>query len=144
MLRRSLEFAASKPLQVGPNQTGTLKLAGNKTTCQVIVARMAPRLLELPGVGPITAAITLLAFSHPGRIHSEAAFAALAGACPIPASSGNTVRHRLNRGGDRRLNRALHTIVLVRTGLPRVRLTLRVESLRPPGPGCGAFRTLSG
>lgn len=92
-----------------------LELAGNKTTCQAIVAQMAPRILELPGVGPITAAITLLAFSHPGRIHSEAAFAALAGACPIPASSGNTVRHRLNRGGDRRLNRALHTIVLVRT-----------------------------
>ncbi|GAA4994246.1 transposase [Actinopolymorpha pittospori] len=44
----------------------------------------------------------------------EAAFAQIAGTCPIPASSGNTVRHRLNRGGDRRLNRALNTIVLTR------------------------------
>jgi transposase len=92
-----------------------LELAKNKTTCEVIVAQMAPRVLDLPGVGPITAAVALLAFSHPGRIRSEAAVAALAGACPIPASSGNTVRHRLNRGGDRRLNRALHTIALVRT-----------------------------
>jgi hypothetical protein len=52
----------------------------------------------------------LHAWSHPGRIHSEAAFAALAGISPLPASSGNTRRHRLNRGGDRRLNRALCTV----------------------------------
>src|SRR5207244_5083747 len=52
--------------------------------------------------------------SHPGRFRSEAAFASLAGAAPIPASSGQTVRHRLNRSGDRQLNRALHTIVLSR------------------------------
>nr|WP_257013620.1 IS110 family transposase [Rhodococcus sp. ACPA4] len=44
----------------------------------------------------------------------QAAFASLAGICPVPASSGNTVRYRLNRGGDRRLNRALTTIVIVR------------------------------
>lgn len=44
-------------------------------------------------------------------VHSEAAFASLAGTCPVPASSGNTVRYRLNRGGDRRLNRALTTII---------------------------------
>ena len=50
----------------------------------------------------------------PGRIRSEAAFAALAGVAPVPASSGQTVRYRLNRGGDRQLNRALHTIVLSR------------------------------
>lgn len=56
----------------------------------------------------------LTVWSHPGRIRSEAAFAQIAGTCPIPASSGNTVRHRLNRGGDRRLNRALNTIVLTR------------------------------
>ena len=60
------------------------------------------------------AAIVLHAWSHPGRIHSEAAFARLAGAAPIPASSGQTTRHRLDRGGDRQLNRALHTIVLHR------------------------------
>ncbi len=52
--------------------------------------------------------------SHPGRVNSEAAFAAIAGVNPIPASSGNTTRHRLNRGGDRQLNRALNVIAMVR------------------------------
>ncbi len=54
----------------------------------------------------------LAAWSHPGRCRSDAAFAMLAGAVPIPASSGKTVRHRLNRSGDRQLNRALHNIAL--------------------------------
>lgn len=71
-------------------------------------------LLELKGVGPVVAAICLTAWSHQGRLRSEAAFAALAGVNPIPASSGNTVRHRLNRRGDRKLNKALHTAALVR------------------------------
>jgi transposase len=62
----------------------------------------------------IRAAQLLNAWSHRGRFRSEAAFASLAGAAPIPASSGQVVRHRLNRGGDRQLNRALHTIVLSR------------------------------
>jgi transposase len=80
----------------------------------VLVERLAPVLLEQPGVGPISAAQLLVAWSHPGRLKSEAAFARLAGAAPIPASSGQVVRHRLDRGGDRRLNRALHTIVVSR------------------------------
>ena len=71
-------------------------------------------LLEQPGIGPITAAVALTAWSHLGRIRSESAFASLAGVNPIPASSGNTVRHRINRGGDRRLNRALHMTVVTR------------------------------
>jgi transposase len=75
---------------------------------------LAPRLLDEPGVGPIVAAEVIVAWSHPGRVRSEAAFARLAGVAPIPASSGQTVRHRLSRGGDRQLNRALHTIVLHR------------------------------
>ena len=79
-----------------------------------LVAAVAPWLLELPGVGPISAAQVLVSWSHAGRLGSEAAFAALAGANPIPASSGRVVRHRLNRGGDCQLNRALHTIVLAR------------------------------
>ena len=79
-----------------------------------IVARIAPKLLDEMGVGAIVAAQILCAFSHPGRIRSEAAFAALGGVAPVPASSGQTVRHRLNRSGDRQLNRALHTIVLCR------------------------------
>ena len=56
----------------------------------------------------------LVSWSHAGHLRSEAAFAALAGTNPIPASSGQVTRYRLNRGGDRQLNRALHTILLVR------------------------------
>jgi transposase len=71
-------------------------------------------LLALPGVGPISAAQLLVSWSHPGRLKSEAAFARLAGTAPIPASSGKLVRHRLDRGGDRQLNRALHQIIISR------------------------------
>jgi transposase len=60
------------------------------------------------------AATVLTAWAAPGRCRDDAAFAMLAGAAPIPASSGKTVRHRLNRSGDRQLNRALHTIALSR------------------------------
>jgi transposase len=56
----------------------------------------------------------LVTWSHRGRVRSEAAFARLAGVAPLPASSGQTTRHRLSRGGDRQLNRALHTVVLHR------------------------------
>ena len=80
-----------------------------------IVKRWRPDLLTQLGVGPIVAAIVLCAWSHPGRIRTEAAFAQLAGVAPIPANSGQvTTRYRLNRHGDRQLNRALHTIVLSR------------------------------
>lgn len=78
------------------------------------VQTLAPQLLDEPGVGPIVAAQLIVAWSHQGRVRSEAAFARLAGVAPIPANSGQTVRHRLSRGGDRQLNRALHTIVLHR------------------------------
>lgn len=73
-----------------------------------------PQLLAEFGVGPIFAAQTYIAWSHAGRCGDEAAFANLAGTAPIAASSGKTVRYRLNRGGDRQLNRALHTVVLSR------------------------------
>ena len=65
-------------------------------------------------MGPIGAAQLLISYSHAGRWPDESAFAQLAGVAPIPASSGRVVRHRLNRGGDRRLNQALHIIILVR------------------------------
>ena len=81
---------------------------------QRILTDQVPHLLSEPGIGPISAAAIYLAWSHHGRIRSDAAFAALAGVAPIPASSGQTTRHRLNRGGDRQLNRALHTITLSR------------------------------
>jgi transposase len=75
---------------------------------------MAPRLLELPGVGPVGVTTAILAYSHPGRVRNDAAFAALAGVNPLPASSGRTIRHRLNRGGDRTLNKAIYTIAVTR------------------------------
>jgi transposase len=80
-----------------------------------ITEDLAPGLVAAePGLGYLSAAQILLAFSHPGRLHSEAAFAMLAGTAPLPASSGRTVRHRLNRHGDRRVNRALHMIITTR------------------------------
>jgi transposase len=80
----------------------------------LIDSSKAAPLLDKTGIGPVTAAIAYAAWSHPGRIRNEAAFACLAGVNPIPASSGNTTRHRLNRGGDRRLNRALHMATVTR------------------------------
>jgi transposase len=73
-----------------------------------------PELLTPTGVGPIVAAVVLCAWSHPGRCRTDAAFAMLGGAAPIPASSGQRVRVRLNRSGDRQLNQALHVVVLTR------------------------------
>lgn len=82
---------------------------------ETIVERAAPALLATKGVGVVTAAQLLVtAGDNPDRLRNEAAFAALCGASPIPASSGKTTRHRLNRGGDRQANAALHRIALVR------------------------------
>lgn len=91
-----------------------IELKNNRNQLTTIVTDRAPELLALPGVGAVTAAVVLCVWSHPGRVRSEAAMAQIAGTSPIPASSGNTVRHRLNRGGDRRLNWALNTVVLTR------------------------------
>jgi len=78
---------------------------------------MPPGLLALYGVGPHTAALLLIAAGdHPGRLRSEAAWAHLCAAAPIPASSGKTVRHRLNPGGDRQASHALWRIVFTRPG----------------------------
>ncbi len=81
---------------------------------ETLTHKLAPQLLDQPGVGPHAAAQLVLSWSHQGRITSEAAFARLAGAAPIPASSGQTIRHRLDRSGDRKLNRALHQILVTR------------------------------
>jgi transposase len=89
-------------------------LAANHSQLAALVDTTAPGLLSRHGIGPVSAAQALVSWSHPGRCRNDAAFAALAGVNPIPASSGRTVRHRLNRGGDRALNRALHAIVLTR------------------------------
>jgi transposase len=80
-----------------------------------VVTRTAPRLSALSGVGPeVAGQLLATAGDNPDRLRSEAALAHLCGAAPIPASSGRTNRHRLNRGGDRAANRALYTIALCR------------------------------
>ena len=92
----------------------TRALRLNKRQLAELTEALAPGLQGHIGVGPVSAAQTVVAWSHPGRVRNDAAFAALAGTCPIPASSGRTVRHRLNRGGDRSLNNAIHTITVAR------------------------------
>ncbi len=85
-----------------------------KAQLKELVEQLAPGFLTRPGIGPVTAAVILCAYSNHGRLRSEAAFAAPAGVSPLPASSGNTVRHRLNRHGHRQLNMALDIIDKVR------------------------------
>lgn len=76
-----------------------------------ITAHAAPQLLDQFGVGPdVAAALLIAAGGNPTRLRREASFAALCGVNPLPASSGKTRRHRLNRGGDRQANAALHTV----------------------------------
>lgn len=91
------------------------EIAELDTDIEALVTSAAPRLLDSFGVGPDTAAQLLItAGDNPERIRSEASFAALCGVSPIPASSGRTDRHRLNRGGDRQANEALWRITMVR------------------------------
>ncbi|EFC82232.1 transposase [Parafrankia sp. EUN1f] len=94
-------------------QTLTTEARELEKEIDLLVQAMAPELLALVGVGPISTAQVLVGWSHRGRFRSDAAFAAFAGAAPIPASSRLTTRHRLNRAGDRQLSRALHTVVPV-------------------------------
>ena len=80
-----------------------------------LTRQVSPALVDSFGIGPDTAATLLIAAgSNPDRLRSEAAFASLCGVSPMPASSGKTNRHRLNRGGHRQANAALHRIVVVR------------------------------
>jgi transposase len=98
--------------------------AGLETQITEIVEEMAPGLVAAEhGAGALSTAQILLSWSHAGRIRSEAAFAMLSGTAPVPVSSGRTDRHRLNRLGDRQLNRALH--VIASTGC---------AATRPPRP----------
>ncbi|MDQ6782723.1 MAG: IS110 family transposase [Actinomycetota bacterium] len=125
--------ATAARLRSGPETTTT---AANKTAlrtlagrCQALDAEIAaldthlaeltatvsPKLVDTFGVGPdVAGALLVAAGDNPGRLHSEAAFSMLCGASPVEASSGKTIRHRLNRGGDRQANAALHRIVIVR------------------------------
>jgi len=77
-----------------------------------LIRSLDDTLLDEPGIGPISAAKLLAC--DPARFRSEGAFARCNGTAPIPASSGKTVRYRLNRGGDRQANNAIHTIAIIR------------------------------
>jgi transposase len=90
------------------------ELAETERRLAALVAELAPDLLEECGVGPVCAAQLLVSSGDLARMRSEAAFAALAGTSPVEASSGKQRRHRLNRGGDRQLNWALHVVALHR------------------------------
>ena len=80
-----------------------------------LVGELAPNLLQLEGVGiEIAGEFVVAAGENPDRLRCEASFATMCGACPIPASSGKTQRHRLNRGGNRQANSALHLVAIGR------------------------------
>lgn len=92
----------------------TKEIAEIDRELKTLVSKHAPTLLAETGVGVVCAAQLVVSSGDPTRMRSEAAFAALAGTSPVEASSGQHQRHRLNRGGDRQLNRALHVISLTR------------------------------
>lgn len=110
------EFATTMALRATAKRVQALEAEARELEAQLkaLVTKAAPGLLGRTGVGTVVAAQVMASWSHKGRMGSEAAFAKLAGVAPIEASSGQTVRHRLDRSGDRQLNRALHTVVLVR------------------------------
>jgi transposase len=111
------------------------QLKDNRAQLLAIVNDIAPGLTSHYGDGPVSAAQAIVSFSHPGRCRNEAAFAALGETSPIPASSGQSIRHRLNRGGDRALNRAIHAIALTRIrSCPRTRayITRRTAEGKTP------------
>jgi transposase len=114
----------------------TLELAQLESELERIVSTLVPDLLGECGVGPICAAQLVVSSGDPKRMRNEASFAALAGTSPVEASSGPNRRHRLNRGGDRQLNAALHVIANTRlrchpeTRAYRDRLLARGKSKR--------------
>ncbi len=93
----------------------TTEIEGHRRELERLTRAVAPRMIAALGIGSDTAAEMLIAVGdNPDRLNSEAAFASLCGVCPIPASSGKTNRHRLNRGGNRAANSALFRVVVVR------------------------------
>jgi transposase len=90
------------------------ELAELEQELERIISLLVPELLAEVGVGPVCAAQLVVSSGDPNRMKRESSFAALAGTSPVEATSGPNHRHRLNRGGDRQLNSALHTIALTR------------------------------
>lgn len=105
----SLKFLARRILELSD------EIAELDRLIAPFVKELAPSLPKLEGVGSENAGEFLVtAGDNPDRLHSESSFAMLCGAWPIPASSGKTQRHRLNRGGNRQANSALHMVVICR------------------------------
>jgi transposase len=119
--RIALKKLACRYLQLNEEVTALDKLLGG------LVAEAAPQLITTFGIGVDTAGQLLITVGdNPGRVHSEAAFAMLCGVAPLPASSGKTTRHRLNRGGDRQANRAIHIIATTQKRCdPRTRIYVK-------------------
>ena len=122
-----LHMSATAPVEQRLSVFSLQSIAARVRFLSTQLAELDPQLLELikqhpagptlltePGVGPVVAAQLLISWSHHGRVRNEAAFASLAGVAPLETSSGQRSRHRLNRGGDRALNRALHTVAITR------------------------------
>lgn len=111
VIARAEAVRLAKRMQV---LNGEIKDSQERVT-ELFEAGLAAPLLDVDGVGPPIAALVYTLWSHPGRARSEAAFVALSGVNPITALSGNVERRWLSRGGDRRLNSALHMATIVRT-----------------------------
>jgi transposase len=91
------------------------EIKAHETLLRELTTALVPDLVAAYGVGPDTAAeMVIVAGDNPERVRSEPAWAKLCGVAPIPASSGMTTRHRLNRGGHRQANAALYRVVIVR------------------------------
>jgi transposase len=96
-----------------------------------LINQHAPQLLKQRSIGTVTAAVIIGLTAGAQRFRSEACFARHAGTAPIPATSGNTVRYRLHRGGDRQLNRAIHIIALGRVAWdPQTRAYIQRKASR--------------
>jgi transposase len=127
LIRRCADLLVDTPTGIASAAAYTLRLLARRIShltdevtdlqaqITAVLAVHTPQLLDTYGAGPDTAAALLIAAGdNPGRLRTEASFAALCGVSPVEASSGKAQRHRLNRGGDRHANSALHTIVLSR------------------------------
>lgn len=121
-------------------------LTANRAELAVIVNDLAPGLTDRHGIGPVSAAQAIVSFSDPGRCRNDAASAKLAGTSPLEASSGQSTRHRLNRGGDRAPNHAIHTFARTRMRsdtATRAYVARRVAEGNPPGRSAAASSVTS-